>query len=139
MGGDFSPAIGTNERVEGMDVLSAAAVTNRDGVATVVATLVNTGDQPNALVDARVSSDRSDIVTFVPEPVEVPVEKPVQISTEQAVTLVSPNLPVGRMVELTLEFERGPSADLLIPVEPQEGPYAEIEVTAPPDSDISPS
>ncbi len=41
-------------------------------------------------------------------------------------------------VELTLELDDGSTVDLLVPVEPQEGPYAEIEVVTPPDGDVTP-
>ena len=49
------------------------------------------------------------------------------------------DLPEGLFVELTLTIDGASEPiKMLVPVEPQDGPYAEIEVTEAPDGDVSP-
>lgn len=135
---DYTPNIGSNARVQGIDVLSAAAVTDGGGVATVVATVINNSEEDNALVGVAARDDTSDITAVLDEPLPLPPGEPVQLSPNSAIALMADELPVGLFIELQLDFRNGPSVDLLIPVEPQEGPYSEIEVEQPADEDISP-
>lgn len=142
-GGDrprYEPAVGTNARVAGMDALRVAIVTNDTGVGTLVGTLLNTTDTTNALISAHAVTDRAAIGIVMPRgDLELPPDDPVQLAPKSAVSLTSAKLTPGLYVEIELQFRHGPSMQLFAPVEPQEGPYAEIEVTVPPDGDVSPT
>lgn len=71
--------------------------------------------------------------------VDLPPNEPVELARVPVIAVSSVNLPVGFFVELTLGIEGGVPIEMLVPVEAQEGPYAEIEVTEPPDGDVAPS
>lgn len=136
---DYAPAIGTNERVSGMDALSFAIVTDGSGTGTLVGTLINTSEKPNALVGASVTTERASVDAVLEGgDLGLPPGETVPVARNNAVSASSQDFPVGFFVELRLTFRNGPPVEMLVPVEPQRGPYAEIEVTAPPDGDVSP-
>lgn len=135
----YEPAAGTNARIKGMDALGVAVVIDDTGVGTLVGTLLNTADTPNALVSANAVTDRAAIGIVMPRgDLELPPDDLVKLAPNSAVSLTSAKLTPGFYAEIELEFRHGPSMELLVPVEPQKGPYAEIEVTEPPDGDVSP-
>ena len=135
----YQASIGTNERTERLDALGFAIVTDGEGNGRVVGTLLNTTDEPAALVSAEVDSERGPVTAAVlEEEIDLPPGEPVELARVPAVSVQADDLPVGFFVELTLELDGGSTVDLLVPVEPQEGPYAEIEVVTPPDGDVTP-
>ncbi|GAB2628690.1 hypothetical protein GCM10027270_15350 [Nocardioides ginkgobilobae] len=135
----YQASIGTNERTERLDALGFAIVTDGEGNGRVVGTLLNTTDEPAALVSAEVDSERGPVTAAVlEEEIDLPPGEPVELARVPAVSVQADDLPVGFFVELTLGLDDGSTVDLLVPVEPQEGPYAEIEVEVPPDGDVSP-
>lgn len=75
----------------------------------------------------------------VDDQVPLPQCEPVELARQAAGSAAANDLPVGFFVELTLDIEGASPIEMLVPVEAQEGPYAEIEVTDPPDGDVSPS
>lgn len=135
----YQASIGTNERTGVVDALGFAIVTDGEGNGRVVGTLLNRTDDPAALVSAEVRSERGTVTAAVlDEEVDLPPGEPVELARVPAIGVRADELPVGFFVELTLGLDDGSEVDLLVPVEPQEGPYAEIEVTAVPDGDVSP-
>lgn len=135
----YQASIGTNERTERLDALGFAIVTDGEGTGRVVGTLLNTTDEPATLVAADVDGERGPVTAAVlEEEIELPPGEPVELARVPAVAVQADDLPVGFFVELTLTLDDGFAVDLLVPVEPQDGPYSEIEVTSPPDGDVTP-
>lgn len=135
----YEPSIGSNARSDSVEALGFAAVTDGEGAATVVGSLLNEGPRAGGLVEASVDAESGPVETVLSEgPLALPPGESVQLATMQAITLRSDVLRPGFFVELTMRFQRSEPITMLIPVEPQQGPYAEIEVAAPPDGDVSP-
>lgn len=136
---DFEPAIGSNARTPTMQALSLAVVTNGRGVGTLVGSLINEAEDTDHLTNVTATSENGPISATLPGgPVALPQDELVRLATENAVMLRSDNLRQGFWIDLTLRFEDAPRIKLKAPVEPRSGPYAEIEITTPPDGDISP-
>lgn len=135
----YQASIGTNERTESTDALGFAIVVDGEGNGRVVGTLVNTSDQPQALVGAEVESERGPVRAVVDEDLPLPPNEPVELARDAAIAVSAADLPEGLFVELTLTIDGAlEPIEMLVPVEPQDGPYAEIEVTEAPDGDVSP-
>lgn len=135
----YKASMGSNERTDSTDALGVALVVDGDGHGRVVGTLINSTSEPQALVGADVDTERGPATAVViGDRVELPPDEPIQLAREPAVAVSAPDLPVGFFVELTLHIEGGEPVEMLVPVEAQEGPYAEIEVTEPSDGDVSP-
>ena len=135
----YQASIGTNERTESTDALGFAIVVDGEGNGRVVGTLVNTSDQPQALVGAEVESKRGPVRAVVDEDLPLPPNEPVELARDAAIAVSAADLPEGLFVELTLTIDGAlEPIEMLVPVEPQDGPYAEIEVTEAPDGDVSP-
>lgn len=139
-GGLNEASIGTNERTDSNDALGFALVVDGEGSGRVVGTLINTTDTPQALVGATITTKRARSATaaVVGGQLPLPPEEPVELAREPAIAVSAEDLPVGFLAELTLEIEGGEPIEMLVPVEEQTGPYAEVEVTEPPDGDVSP-
>lgn len=133
------PAIGTGERSETVSALSFAAVTDGRGVATVVGTLLNEGEARDRLIGARAEARVGDVIAALPDgPISLPTSAPVQLAPRKGIMLVSPEFREGSLIHLTMKFARSPDITMKIPVEPQTGPYADIEVLRPADGDVAP-
>lgn len=136
----YKASIGSNERTDATDALGVALVVDGKGNGRIVGTLINSTDEPQALVGADVRTERGPATAAVfGDRLELPPGEPVELAREPAVAVSAPDLPIGLFVELTLDIEGGSPIEMLVPVEAQKGPYAEIEVTEPPDDDVSPS
>lgn len=132
-------SIGSNERTADTDALGVAIVVDGDGNGRVVGTLINTTQEPQTLVGADVDTERGPAQAAVIEDVvPLPAGQPVELAREPAISVSAEDLPVGLFVELTFDIEGAAPIDMLVPVEAQQGPYEEIEVTEPPDGDVSP-
>lgn len=137
---NYNASIGSNERTPQTDALGVAIVVDGKGNGRVVGTLLNTTEEPQALVGADVDSERGPVqAAVVDDQVALPQGEPVELARQAAVSVSADDLPVGFFVELTLDIQGASPIEMLVPVEAQEGPYAEIEVTEPPDGDVSPS
>lgn len=135
----YEPAIGSNARTPTIQALSLAVVTNDKGVGTLVGSVLNEAKETDHLIDVKAASDNGPITTRLPAgPVALPHDELVKLATQNAVMLRSDNVRQGFWIDLTLRFDNSAPMELKAPVEPQSGPYAEIEVTTPPDGDISP-
>lgn len=135
----YQPSIGSNERTPSTDALGVAIVVDGEGNGRVVGTLVNTTTEPQALVGADVVTERGPVrASVVDDRVALPPDEPVRLAREPAIAVSAEDLPEGLFVELILDVTGAEPIEMLVPVEPQEGPYSEIEVTVPPDGDVSP-
>src|SRR5699024_7278283 len=108
----------------------------------VVGTMFNNTDTQTRLMNVTVESERSPIDVSLPDgPVVLPPNQPVNLARLAAVSASTPNdnkFPVGFLVPMTLKIDGEQSVNLQVPVETNTGPYSEIEVTKPPDGDVSP-
>jgi len=109
--------------------MNMAAVTNGKGTAIVVGTLVNDGTVQDRLIDAHVSAESGPVTaTLLGGPVTLGPDEPVKLAATNAIQLTADNLREGLIIKLTLDFARSPDVHVGIPVEPQSGPYADVEV-----------
>lgn len=138
----YEPAIGTNARTPSTEALSFAIVVDGEGHGRVVGDLLNTTGRPTRLVDASVVAEAQPVRVSLPDgPITLPPGELVSLAQSAAISVSSPtpeDLPAGMFVGLTLRIRGSEPIELLVPVEPQEGPYADIEVTSPPDGDVAP-
>lgn len=133
-------SIGSNERTAGTDALGVAIVVDGDGNGRVVGTLINTTQEAQTLVGADVDTERGPAqAAVIEDEVPLPAGQPVELAREPAISVSAADLPVGLFIELTFDIEGADPIDMLVPVEAQEGPYEEVEVTEVPDGDISPN
>lgn len=135
----YEPAIGSNARTASIQALSLAVVTNGHGVGTLAGTLINEADGADRLLDVRTTSEIGPIGTTLPDgPVALPHEEPVRLATTSAVMMRSDNLRQGYWIDLVIRFDDSSELSMKVPVEPQSGPYADIEITQSPDGDVAP-
>lgn len=135
----YQASIGTNARTDDTDALGFALVVDGDGNGRVVGTLINTTEAQHALVGAQVDGERGQIrASVIGDSVPLPPDEPVELAREPAIAVSAEDLPEGLFVELTLDISGAEPIEMLVPVEPQRGPYADVEVTEAPDGDISP-
>lgn len=138
-GEPYQASIGSNERTGTNEALGMALVVDSEGNGRVVGTLANTTSRDQQLVSAEVSTERGPAVAAVLEaPIGLPPGESVQLAREPAVSVAAEDFPVGFFVELDLTIRGGAPMEVLVPVEAQQGPYAEIEVTEPPDDEVAP-
>lgn len=133
------PSIGQVERTESMDALGMALVTNGQGAARLVGTLVNNADEPDRLigVDVDPTVESFDVV-IADGPIVLPPEEPVTLARDAQMTVFADRFVPGFRPELRLVFLNSAPIVTTVPVETQTGPYAEVEVLEDPDGDISP-
>ncbi|NPC43339.1 hypothetical protein [Nocardioides sp. zg-1230] len=132
-------SIGQVERTESMDALGMALVTNGQGAARLVGTLVNQADDPDRLigVDVEPTVGSFDVV-IADGPIVLPPEEPVTLARDAQMTVFTDRFVPGFRPELRLVFLNSAPIVTTVPVETQTGPYAEVEVLRAPDGDISP-
>lgn len=132
-------SIGSNERTADTDALGVAIVVDGEGNGRVVGTLINTTLEPQTLVAADVDTERGPVqAAVIEDEVALPPGQPIELARQPIISVSADDLPVGLFVELNLDIEGAAAIDMLVPVEAQQGPYEEIEVTEPPDGDVSP-
>lgn len=135
---DAEVSHGNDERTGEVKGLSMAAVTNGEGVAAVVGTLLNESDEPDRLVGVEATSERGPVRAVLAEEVDLPKEEPLRLARENLVTLVSEVLVPGRFITVTFTFAESPALEMQVPVEPHGEAYADIEIVRPPDGDVTP-
>ena len=126
---DAEPPIGTVARTKTITAMNMAAVTNGKGTAIVVGTLVNDGSVRDRLTDVHVNAESGKVTATLPSgPVPLAPDTPVQLAARKAILLTADHFREGFIIKLTLDFARARDVHIGIPVEPQSGPYADIEV-----------
>lgn len=127
--GAYTPAIGTNARTEQVDALGFAVVLDGDGNGRVVGTLKNTENQPHALTGAAIKSDGTPVRTaLLADVIRLPPRTSVALTDAPPISVPAANLSVGGFVELTLDVTDAQLVHMLVPVEAQKGPYADVDV-----------
>ena len=127
--GGYLPAIGTNARTEQVDALGFAVVVDGDGNGRVVGTLTNTEDIPHAVTGAAIKSDGAPVRTAVlADVIRLPPRTPIDLTDAPPASVRATNLSVGGFVELTLDVTDAQLVEMLVPVEAQQGPYADVDV-----------
>jgi hypothetical protein len=136
---DAEPSIGQVERSETVTATGLALVTNGEGVARLVGTLLNEGETTDRLSGVDVDTEIGQFaVTIAEAPVVLRHDEPFRLAREGHVLVRSPNLRQGFRVEMTLVFRNSVPITTTVPVEPRTGPYEDVEVRTPPDGDIAP-
>ncbi|MDP9444248.1 MAG: hypothetical protein M3P83_07830 [Actinomycetota bacterium] len=125
----YTPGAGVNDRSGEVYGLNLVVVTTGEGRGTLVATLLNTAEDEDALVEVEVRpEDDRPVEASLAGDVPLPPDVLVQLHEEQAVTLSGAGLQPGLFVGVTLRFRRAAPISIQVPTETTEGPYAEIEV-----------
>lgn len=136
---ETEPSIGQVESTESMKALGMALVTNGEGAARLVGTLVNSAGEPDRLVGVDVDPTiESYDVVIADGPVILPPDEPVTLARDARMLVFSDQFVPGFRPELRLIFLNSAPIVTTIPVETQTGPYSEVEVLEPMDGDISP-
>lgn len=128
----YTPAVGVTELREDMDALSLTVVTDGEGSATLVGTLLNHGKEPDQLVkvEARSPSTGQSVAVSLPDgPVGLPVEVPVQLAEQFAVRLKEPSFRLGYALDLTLSFARADDITLKVLMYPQTGAFDDVTIS----------
>ena len=127
--GDDEASSGNVERNETVTASNLVIVSDGQGNAVLVGTLINNGETDDRLVDVDVESESGPVeVSFVNGPVQLPVEEPVRLADDPAVTLRSEELRQGFRAPLELTFESSAPISTTVTVESQTGPYADVEI-----------
>jgi hypothetical protein len=131
----YTPGVGVYDNTGTVEAYNMVVVVDEQGNGTLVATLINTGDTPDALTGVTAQAE-DEVGTAPPQAslngeVELQPEQPVQLSEEGAVSLTGDALQPGYFLQMSLEFVEGDTISRPVPVEAQEGPYAEVEIPEP--------
>lgn len=134
-----SPVGGQVERTETIAALNLVLVTNGDGAARLIGTLINEGDQTDRLIGLDVDAEPPGYsVLLLDGPVILPEDDPLRLYRDANVTVVSEAFRPGFRADVTLVFAESEPIVTTVPIERNTGTYAEVEITRPPDGDISP-
>jgi hypothetical protein len=129
--GSWAAAIGTNARTEQVDALGFAIVLDGEGHGRVVGTLLNTERRSHAVTGAAIKSDGTPVRTaLLADIIRLPPQQPVNLLDAPMMSVPATDLSAGSFVELTLDISDGEIVEMLVPVEANEGPYAEVDVVA---------
>lgn len=127
----YEPSIGSNARTEQIDAVGVALVVDSNENGRIVGTLMNTENQRHALIGATVKGDGVPVrAAVLADVVVLPPDQAVDLALEAPVSVSADQLSVGSFVELTLDITDGELVTMLVPVEAQKGPYADVEVVA---------
>lgn len=131
--------VGQVERTETIEALDLVLVTNGNGVARLVGTIINEADEDDRLIGIDVDTEIGEFSVIVADaPIVLRPDEPVKLAREAVVTVLSKALRPGFRGELTLVFRDSPPIVTTVPVKLQEGIYEDVEVMEPPDGDIAP-
>lgn len=134
-----SPVGGQVERTATIDALNLVLVTNGDGEARLIGTLINEAEEPDRLIGLDVDAEPPGYsVLLVDGPVVLEEDEPVELYRDANVTVVSEAFRPGFRADVTLVFADSEPIVTTVPIERNTGTYAEVEITRPPDGDISP-
>jgi hypothetical protein len=125
----YTPTVGVYDRSGTVEAFNVLAVTDDQGSGTLVAGLINQGDEPDQLtaVDLQAEGDRQ-VTAQLRAPVDLEPKELVQLQEGPFVTLTGEGLESGYFLTLTMEFERAETITLLIPTETNEGTYADVPI-----------
>jgi hypothetical protein len=125
----YNPSVGVYDRSGTVEAFNVLAVTDDQGSGTLVASLINQGDEPDRLtaVDVQAEGDRQ-VTAQLRGPVDLEPKELVLLHEGPSVTLAGDGLEAGYFMTLTMEFERAETVTLRIPTETNGGPYADVPI-----------
>ena len=136
---EAEPSIGQVEHTAKMKALGLALVTDGEGAARLVGTLMNTGTRVDRLVRVDLRNEVPPEFVAADVPIILRPGDSVRLARDAEMTILADDFRPGFRKKLSLYFENSAPIVTTVPVETQSGPYAEVEVRRPPDGDISPS
>lgn len=130
---------GQVERTASIDALDLVLVTNGDGVARLIGTLINQADETDRLVGLDVEAEPPGYsVIFADGPYALPEDDKLRLYRDANVTVISEAFSPGYRADVTLVFANSEPLTTTVPIERNTGIYQDVEVTQPPDGDIRP-
>ncbi len=126
---------GTDIRSDaGVQVLSAAIVTDEAGSATLSAGLVGPPGQADTLTSVQVTSDDGAPISaqIAGGTVPIPADELVQTATDAEITIAADDLVPGTLVDVAFAFETSGPVSGPVMVQAREGAYADVEIPAAP-------
>lgn len=131
--------LGQVERTATIDALNLVLVTNEEGAARLIGTLINQADRPDRLVGLDVDADPPGYSVILADgPYVLPQDEPLRLYRDANVTVLSEAFRPGFRADVTLAFANSGPIRTTVPVETNTGIYRDIEVSRPPDGDIRP-
>ncbi len=124
----YNAPSGTNLYGGGVNAMGSLLVTADGGGATLVTGLVGPFESDDALTAAQVTDSEGNTVpaTISGGSLDIPADTLVQTADDAAVTFSTDSLEPGRLVTVTLAFERSATVSGQVPVVAAEGPYADV-------------
>jgi hypothetical protein len=130
---------GQVERTDSVDALNLVLVTNGDGVARLIGTLINQADEPDRLIGLDVDAEPTGYsFSFADGPYVMPEADKLRLYRDANVTVISEAFAPGYRADVTLVFANSEPLTTTVPIERNTGIYQDVEVTRPPDGDIRP-
>lgn len=125
----YTPGDGGWADAGDLNLRNIVAVSDQEGSATLVGTILNRGDRADRLVSVTVPGGEATL-----EPVAVPRSGRLQMGatgpggegTVQHIELRGESLQPGRVLDLTFDFQHSASAELEVAVVEREGWYEEV-------------
>ncbi len=135
---EAEPSLGAVERTGSVTAADLVLVTNGEGVARLVGTLVNEAEDSDRLVGIDLQTEVGEYsVILAQAPVVLPTGEPVRLARDAEVTVLSDTLKPGFRADLRLSFRNSASISTTVPVNLPEGIYSDVEVLDP-DAGLSP-
>lgn len=126
---ELEPPIGQVENNATVTAANMAIVTDDEGNAVLVGTLVNNGEQEDRLLEVVVRTEGGETVPVtLTSDVVLPVEEPVRLADDPSVLIGSEQLNQGFRAPLELAFAESEPIETTVTVEPRSGPYKDIEI-----------
>lgn len=138
---DYEASDGEVARTDSIDALNLVLVTDGEGVARLIGTLVNQADQPDELVDLTLEAEPESGYSVVLGGESIPLapDEPLRLYRDAQVTVVADDaFRPGFRADVVLTFADSEPLRTTVPIERNTGPYSDVEVTRPPDGDIRP-
>ncbi|HET9498921.1 MAG TPA: hypothetical protein VFO98_01545 [Marmoricola sp.] len=123
----YQPAVGTNDKTGDVFALNALIVSADDGSGTLAVSLLNDGDQDDALVSVTGSNLTSSF-----SPISLPPGELVDLARSGEVSVTGPKVEAGNFVSIELAFQSGLSKKLLIPVVRNNNAFADVPLPSEP-------
>jgi len=124
----YTPGVGVYDKTGVVEAFNLVIVSGQEGSGTLVASLLNTGDAPDALtgVTAR-NEDGAPLETQLRRDARLAPDRLVQLHEDAPVTITGDGVRPGYFVEISLQFRDGDTITRQVPVQDQQGPYADVD------------
>ena len=125
----YTPAAGVNYREGTVDVLNAAVVSAQANAGTFIATFNNNSTSKTVTLTS-ISGDGSAVGIVNAKPLAIKPGAFVNLATTGGVPLTG-TFQAGQVVQMTLTFDNGQSANLQVPVVNDAGQWAGLDQSTP--------